>query len=101
MDAASWSASLPFIITFLFGALALWFAIRIEVDKTIAEIRRERRKTRAELKTEIHKADGKLDAMSARPSESEIKQAELRGAMSILNRQTRARKPKTDPTADA
>lgn len=90
MDAASWGASLPFTITFLFGALALWFAIRIEVDKTIAE-----------LKTDIRAVNRKLDEMTARPSESEIKQAELRGAMSILNRQTRARQPKTDPTADA
>ena len=80
--------------------MGLWFAIRIEVDKTIAEIRRERRKTRAEVKTDIRAVNRKLDAMTARPSESEIKQAELRGAMSILNRQTRARKPKTDPTDD-
>ena len=101
MDAASWSASLPFIITFLFGALALWFAIRIEVDKMIAEIRRERRKTRAELKTEIHKADGKLDTTTVRPSEFELERARREGMMSILNRQTRVRQPKTDPTADA
>ena len=65
MDAASWSASLPLIIAFGLGILGLWFAIRIAVDKTIAE-----------LKTDIRAVNRKLDAMSAR-------------------------KPKTDPTADA
>lgn len=90
MDAANWSASLSLIIAFGLGALGFWFAIRIEADKTIAELR-----------SELREVKGKLDAMSVRPSEFEIAQAEIRGAMSILNRQTRAHKPKSAPTNDA
>lgn len=69
--------------------MALWRAIRIEADKTIAEIR-----------TELREVGGKIDAMSVRVSAYEIEQAELRGAMRILGRQTHTHEPKSDPTDD-
>ena len=97
MDAASWNASLPLIIIFLFGALALWFAIRIEVDKTIADLRRELREARAEVRTEIREVGGKIDAMNVRASEHELERARQRGVTLILGSQTRARKPKRAP----
>ena len=101
MDAAIWSASLPLIIIFLLGALALWLAIRIEVDKTIAELRRELREARADVRTEIRKVGGKLDAMNVRASAYELEQARQRGMALILGRQTHTHEPKRDPTDDA
>ena len=90
MDAAIWSASLPLIIIFLLGTLALWRAIRIEADKTIAEIR-----------TELREVGNKLDAMNVRASEHELERARQRGMALILGSQTLAREPKRDPTDDA
>ena len=101
MDAASWNASLPLIITFLLGALALWLAIRIEVDKTIVDLRRELREARAELKTDIREVGNKLDAISVRASEYDPERARQRGMALILENQTRAPKPKSAPTDDA
>ena len=101
MDAASWNASLPLLITFLLGALALWLAIRIEVDKTIAELRRELREARAELKTDIREVGGKIDAINVRVSEYELERARQRGMALILGNQTRAHEPKSAPTDDA
>ena len=97
MDAAIWSASLPLIIIFLLGALALWLAIRIEVDKTIAELRRELREARAELRTEIRKVGNKIDAINVRASEHELERARQRGVALILGSQTRAHKPNSAP----
>ena len=93
MDAASWIPSLPLIIIFLLGALALWLAIRIEVDRTIADLRRELREARAELKTDIRKVGGKIDAMNVRASAYELERARQRGMALILGNQTRAREP--------
>ena len=93
MDAASWSASLPLIIVFGLGALGLWFAIRIEVDKTIAEIRNDLREARAELRTDIREVGNKIDAMSVRVSEYELEQARQEGMMRILGNQTHTYKP--------
>ena len=97
MDAAIWSASLPLIIIFLLGALALWLAIRIEVDKTIAELRRELREACAEVRTEIRKVGGKLDAINVRASAYELERARQRGMALILGSQTRAREPNSAP----
>ena len=88
MDAASWNASLPLIIIFLLGALALWLAIRIEVDKTIAEIR-----------DELRKVGNKVDAINVRASAYELERARQRGMALILGNQTRAREPNSAPTA--
>ena len=101
MDAASWGASLPLIIIFLLGALALWLAIRIEVDKTIAELRHELREARAELRNELREVGGKIDAINVRASEYELERARQRGMALILINQTRAHEPKSDPTDDA
>ena len=90
MDAASWSASLPLIIAFGIGALALWRAIRIEADKTIAKIR-----------TELREVGNKIDAMNVRASEHELERARQRGVALILGNQTRAREPNSDPSDDA
>ena len=106
MDAAIWSASLPLIIIFLLGALALWLAIRIEVDRTIAELRRELREARAELKTDIREVGGKIDAMNVRVSEFELERARQRGVALILAAKpapanptaTRPTTPKPKPT---
>ena len=111
MDAASWNASLPLIIAFGLGALALWFAIRIEVDKTIAEIRSEIREfrtkmrgeireVRTELKADIQRLDQKLDAMSVRVSEYELEQARQEGMMRILGNQTHTHESASDPADD-
>ena len=101
MDAANWNASLPLIITFGLGALALWLAIRIEVDKTIADIRRELREARAELKADIREVGNKIDAMSVRASEYDLERARQRGMALILGNQTRAHEPNSAPTHDA
>ena len=101
MGAASWIPSLPLIIIFLLGALALWLAMRIEVDRTIADLRRELREARAELKTDIRKVGGKIDAINVRASEYELEQARQEGMMRILGRQTHTHEPKRDPTDDA
>ena len=101
MDAASWNASLPLIITFGLGALALWLAIRIEVDKTIADLRRELREARSELKADIREVGSKIDAINVRASEHELEQARQRGMALILENQTRAHKPNSDPPDDA
>ena len=111
MDAASWNASLPIIITFLLGILGLWLAIRIEVDKTIAEIRSEIREfrtelrseireVRTELKADIQRLDQKLDAMSVRVSEYELEQARQEGMMRILGNQAHTHESSSDPTDD-
>ena len=81
--------------------MALWLAIRIEVDRTIAGLRRELREARAELKTEIRKVGGKIDAMNVRASEHELERAMQRGMALILGNQTRAREPNSDPPDDA
>jgi len=93
MDAASWSASLPLIIAFGLGALGLWFAIRIEVDKTIAELRSEIREVRTELKADIQRLDQKLDGMSVRVSEYELERARQEGMTRILGNQTHTHEP--------
>ena len=100
MDAASWSASLPLIIVFGLGALGLWFAIRIEVDKTIAEMRSEIREVRTELKADIQRLDQKLDAMNVRASEYELEQARQEGIMRILGNQTHTHESASDPADD-
>lgn len=100
MDAASWNASLPLIIVFGLGALGLWFAIRIEVDKTIAEMRSEIREVRTELKADIQRLDQKLDAMNVRVSEYELEQARQEGMMRILGNQTHTHESASDPTDD-
>ena len=109
MDAASWNASLPIIITFLLGALALWLAVRIEIDKTIAELRSEIREfrtelrgeireVRTELKADIQRLDQKLDAVNVRVSEYELEQARQEGMMRILGNQTHTHESTSDHT---
>ena len=100
MDAASWGASLPFIITFLLGIFGLWFAIRTEVARVRAEFRAEIQESRTELKADIQRVDQKLDAMSVRVSEFELEQARQEGMMRILGLQTHTHEPQSDPTAD-
>ena len=100
MDAASWIPSLPLIIIFLLGILGLWLAIRIEVDKTIAELRIAIREFRTELKADIQRLDQKLDAMSVRVSEYELEQARQERMMRILGNQTHTHESKIDPTDD-
>ena len=97
MDAASWIPSLPLIITLLLGALGIWLAIRIEVDKTIADLRRELREARSELKADIRKVGNKIDAMNVRASEYELERARQRGMALILGNQTHAHKPNSAP----
>ena len=70
--------------------MALWRAIRIEADKTIAEIR-----------TELREVGNKLDAMNVRASEHELERARQRGMALILGSQTRAREPNSAPPHDA
>ena len=113
MDAASLRLpSLPLIIIFLLGALALWLAIRIEVDKTIADLRiairefrtelkADIREVRTELKADIQRLDLKLDAINVRASEYELERARQRGMALILGRQTHTREPKSAPSDDA
>ena len=111
MDAASWNASLPLIIAFGIGALGLWFAIRIEADKTIAELRiairefrtelrGEIREVRTELKADIQRLDQKLDAMSVRASEHELERARQEGMMRILGNQIHTHESASGPTDD-
>ena len=100
MDAASWNASLPIIITFLLGILGLWFAIRTEVSRVRAELRGEIREVRTELKADIQRLDQKLDAMSVRVSEYELEQARQEGMMRILGNQTHTHESTSDPTDD-
>ena len=112
MDAANWSAWLPLIIAFGLGALGLWLAIRIEVDKTIADLRiairefrtelkADIREVRTELKADIQRLDQKLDAMSVRVSEYELEQARQEGMMRILGNQAHTHESSSDPTDDA
>ena len=101
MDAANWSAWLPLIIAFGLGALGLWLAIRIEVDKTIAEIRIAIREFRTELKADIQRLDQKLDAMSVRVSEYELERARHEGMMRILGNQAHTHESASAPAADA
>ena len=101
MDAASWNASLPIIITFLLGILGLWFAIRTEVARVRAELRSEIREVRTELKADIQRLDLKLDAISVRASEYDPERARQRGMALILGSQTRAPKPNSAPSDDA
>ena len=86
MDAAVWSAFSPFIIAFAHGALGFWVAMRIEVNKTIAELRSDRREARAESEanSNIREVGGKPYVMNVRVSDAEIRQAERRGAIRIL-----------------
>ena len=111
MDAASWNASLPIIITFLLGILGLWFAIRTEVSRVRAELRSEIREVRTELrgeirevrtelKADIQRLDQKLDAMSVRVSEYELEQARQEGMMRILGNQIHTHESASDPTDD-
>ena len=79
--------------------MALWLAIRIEVDRTIADLRRELREARAELKTDIREVGNKIDAINVRASEHELERARQRGVALILGSQTRAREPNSAPAA--
>ena len=112
MDAASWSASLPLIITFGLGILGLWFAIRTEVARVRAELRAEIREVRTELRSEIRGVrtelrgeirgvDHKLDGINVRVSEFDLEQARQEGMMRILGLQTHTHESKSDPTDDA
>lgn len=101
MDAASWSAALPLIITFALGIFGLWFAIRTEVARVRAEVRDELREVRAELKADIQrleqKFDQKFDAMGVRVSEYELEQARQEGMLAVLGNQAHAHESGSAP----
>ena len=117
MDIASWNASIPLIITLGLGFFGIWFAIRTEALRLRAEMREVRAELKAdirevrtelkadigevriELKADIHnvdgkidgafiRVDGKIDGAFVRVSDAEIRQAEMRGAMSVLRAQS-------------
>ena len=90
MDFNSLSQLAPLIITLGLGFFGIWFAIRAENSRL-----------KAELREDIRQVERRIDAMSVRVSAYEIEQAELRGAMRILGRQTHTHEPKRDPTDDA